>query len=271
MSIVEQTDRPTDFVLQQKTKAEERELYSRAAFFVGALLVVWSIVMLYTGSINVLGVIQNSASNATIFSPTHYVIYDRSTKTVCDRLICVKPFEWWIYAKNGSVLVFDVSGYLCPQNMSAALVVPTTVTGEVDETYSFKNICVHKTLSNLIAAYQNFTTYTIDYSIPKIQTYDNSFTVLDALNDLFTKYITQSVDSSSGLTHQQSLEKTFETASNRSAFMIGLTEHSTRLDSKFASSKRPAVASKKSRNTFMDRDIANAHHKNASDILKQRK
>lgn len=132
------------------------------------------------------------SSNATQFKPTYFQIFDKSTTNNCDRLIRVQPFDWIIWAKFGKIYVLNQSSYSCPVGFLAAVAVPSTKTD--DSGYDFKSVCLNVLITDIIAAYKDVSPYIEYFEIESLQSQENKFTVLDALNYLLTKYITMKSD-----------------------------------------------------------------------------
>lgn len=82
--------------------------YFQVVNILAGLILIALCLILATKSGSILYRVQKIASEKSEFDLTYFIIYDRSTETVCDRLICVKPFDWWVYAKNGDVLIFNI-------------------------------------------------------------------------------------------------------------------------------------------------------------------
>lgn len=125
------------------------------------------------------------AEENTRFKSTFFLIYDRSTSDICDRLIIVQPFGWIIWAINGDVYILDnVVTNVCPLGSSLAI----RVTNDI---ITFNTICINAVPLSLINMYKD--PQRIDYNIEE-SSQKNKFTVLDALNILFKNYITIQFD-----------------------------------------------------------------------------
>lgn len=118
------------------------------------------------------------ASERTRFAPVYFEIYDKSTAELCDRLIVVKPFNYFILAKNKQVWVLDSQMIDCDSHEMAITLAPNTSNG------SWLNTCSTTLLSTLVDAYQTSPPITVPINLTK-----GSFTVIDALNLLFKNYI----------------------------------------------------------------------------------
>lgn len=131
----------------------------------------------------------NKASEETQFNPFVMEIYDKSDDSNCDRLIKIKPFDWVVFAKSGNVYVFDDTIYSCSPGNAPVVKIPKqkdTSTGN----YVFNMVCVNTTLSELFLSYQSANKYMINYNPKELWSIENKFTILDALNFLFKRYIT---------------------------------------------------------------------------------
>lgn len=126
-----------------------------------------------------------TAEEKTRFKPTFFLIYDRSTPDICDRLIIVQPFGWIIWAINNDVYILDnIIANVCPLGSSVAI----RVTNDI---MTFNATCMNVVPLSLINLYKD--PQRIDYDIQE-SAHENKFTVLDALNILFKKYITIQFD-----------------------------------------------------------------------------
>uniref|UniRef100_A0AAU8GD55 Uncharacterized protein n=1 Tax=Faxonius propinquus nudivirus TaxID=3139431 RepID=A0AAU8GD55_9VIRU len=131
------------------------------------------------------------ASMDTEFGTTYLNIYDKSTSIKCDRLIIVKPFEWIIWAKNGSVYILGDTNYQCPINYTPATIVPHVINDESMSIYNFKSVCLHSVFNDIINNYTlNIIPTKINFDIKLLQSDPSKFTILDILNYLFLNYIT---------------------------------------------------------------------------------
>lgn len=118
------------------------------------------------------------ASKKTRFAPVYFEIYDQSTTEHCDRLIVVKPFNYYILAKNGEVWVLDSEMTECEAHEMSVSLAPFTDHG------AWFNTCSTTNLSSIVDGYQINAPVTVTVNIDK-----GTFTVIDALNLLLKKYI----------------------------------------------------------------------------------
>lgn len=135
------------------------------------------------------------ASKETQFDTTFFEIYERSVdSTNCNRLIIVQPFKWHIWAINGSVYLLNESNKSCPINYTPSILVPTNKSDELSNQV-FNDICINKVFNEITTSYtDNLQPIIINFDIETLQSTENKFTILDALNFLFTKYITMDLD-----------------------------------------------------------------------------
>lgn len=139
------------------------------------------------------------ASKETQFGTTFFEIYDKSTTEICDRLILVQPFGWLIWSKNGKVYVLGDTNHDCPLNYTPAAFIPNIV-GEGDHYYNFNGVCLHIVLNDVVNNYRNnIMPAIIPFDIPKLQARPSQFTIIDALNYLFTKWLTMDAPESSNI------------------------------------------------------------------------
>jgi len=157
---------------------------------IGSIILIG--IILYIIIVNKPDIIERNvmkASEQTNFNPTYFEIYDKSTDTICDRIIIVQPFGWIIWAKAGFVYVINDTNYACPTATTPAIRIPT----EIDITksiYTFDSVCINIVLDSVLNGYRDVIAIKIPYEIEKLQQQPNKFTILDALNYLFTKYLT---------------------------------------------------------------------------------
>lgn len=132
--------------------------------------------------------ILNDAVNQSKFVPAQFYIYDRSPdNTVCDRLIVIKPFDWVVWAINGKVYILDTGfGYTCSLGKSSIIQVSK-------QKEMFKAQCASINLQAIMHLYIDRTPYIVPYDI-KESSVENKFTILDALNILFKRFITLDID-----------------------------------------------------------------------------
>lgn len=127
------------------------------------------------------------SSVATEFRPTYFEVYDKSTATVCDRLVRVAPFGWTVWAKSGRVYLLNDTNHDCPLNSTPAVVVPD----RDDETkHTFTSVCIDMQLQSVLDGYRDTSPHKVPFEIEDLQAERGKFTILDVLNYLFTRYVT---------------------------------------------------------------------------------
>lgn len=126
--------------------------------------------------------VQN-ATHESIYNPTVFIIYDNSMPNHCNRLINVKPFDWWILACNDELYILNPEGGIqCPNTTSPAVRI-------LDNQYI--ETCMNVSFDSIKRVYERFEPIIVIYTIP---TDSNKFTVLSALNLLVKEYITFNVN-----------------------------------------------------------------------------
>lgn len=128
--------------------------------------------------------IMNESTDKANFEPSYFEVYDKSTENFCNRLIIVQPFSWYILARNGNVYVITDMQFNCP-------IGTTTATKLHRDQDKFMYTCLNGTLNVLIDSFKKSAQlyYKEIFDIENLQSTKGKFTVLDALNYLFTKYI----------------------------------------------------------------------------------
>lgn len=133
--------------------------------------------------------LETSSRNSR-FSTTYFTIFDKSTEDVCDRLIVVNPFNWIIYYYIDTIYLLNVSNDTCNNNETPAVIVDLESSGKNSSTYAFPSYCLRWNLIDLLTLYQaSAIVKRVPYDIKDLQSTPHSFTVIDALNFLFTRYI----------------------------------------------------------------------------------
>lgn len=128
--------------------------------------------------------IYKESEKNTRFEPTYYLIYDRSTKTECNRLIRVMPFNWVIWAINSDIYIIETTGpAVCPSGTTPAIQV-------VSDIYSMQTTCLSVLFQSILNLYPG-NPHKVFYDIEK-SSVPHKFTILDALNDLLQRYLTVS-------------------------------------------------------------------------------
>lgn len=129
--------------------------------------------------------IIDEAVNESAYRPTVFKIYDKSSNDICNRLIIVSPFDWYIWACRGELYILNPEGGLhCAIGSTPAIRVFAS---------QFIETCLKLDMNSIL------DNYTLG-RIPTVVPYDiegTTFTVLSALNILMKSYITfdrESVD-----------------------------------------------------------------------------
>lgn len=128
-----------------------------------------------------LGELLRKGVAATEFSLTAFEIYDRSTEKICDRLIIVRPFDWYILALNNELLILnpEVFTSICPRDSASAI--------RIDGNERYTEICLNaRSNESVVSSYTNSSRhFHISFDIA-----GNKFTVLSAINMLLDmKYV----------------------------------------------------------------------------------
>lgn len=131
-----------------------------------------------------------NASVAARFRPTYFEVYDKSSDTVCDRLVLVKPFEWTVWAKSGRVYLINDTNCDCPLNTTPAVVVPHQLPNDAAAKYLFTSVCIDVHLQSLLDGYRDVRPHRVAFEIQDLQAERDKFTILDVLNHLFKRYLT---------------------------------------------------------------------------------
>lgn len=120
--------------------------------------------------------IINRAAAECEFKQCEFVIYDKSSDFICDRLIIVKPFDWILWNTRNILFIINPERPMtCGlDNVGAIRILRDTM----------YESCLNVTLKNLINSYTSpeysgVVVKRIPYTIE-----DNTFTVLSAINTL---------------------------------------------------------------------------------------
>lgn len=169
-------------------------LISSAIIVLLMIVVLIAVAFLYTNRVRTVELMIDEASQLTQYSPTFYEIYDKSTKDICNRLIVVQPFGWTILARFGKVFVINETPFHCQGGSTPAVEIEDAtkrVYVTTDDEQYFQSVCLSVELQTLYTHYKSvgLPVY-VPFHISQIQQEAGRFTVFDALNDLFSKYIT---------------------------------------------------------------------------------
>lgn len=122
--------------------------------------------------------VVDDAVTRAAYQPTVFRIYDKSTENVCNRLIVVSPFDWYIWACREELYILNPEGGIrCAANTTPAIRVYAD---------QFVESCLKINYNTILEEYTKKTH-------PKIVPYDiegTTFTILSAINILAEKWIT---------------------------------------------------------------------------------
>nr|AHW98269.1 PIF-4 [Nilaparvata lugens endogenous nudivirus] len=144
-------------------------------------ILVASIALCFVHNINKrtkINTILDKASIESEFNATIFQIYDRSTPKQCDRLIRIRPFDWYVWAVCGELYILNPEGVTqCGPGSTPAIQVFAE---------QFAEKCLSLNYDSILNPYIRLPAKHIDYSIGDTKT----FTILSALNILVKKWIT---------------------------------------------------------------------------------
>jgi hypothetical protein len=104
------------------------------------------------------------------------------------------PFNWVIWAINEDIYIIETTGAaICPSGTTPAIQV-------LSDIYSMSTACITVLFQSILNLYPG-KPHKIFYDIEK-SSVPYKFTILDALNDLFEKYLTVSFDNEQNLTNR---------------------------------------------------------------------
>lgn len=138
-------------------------------------------VIYYLRPTKILTKAYKEAEFETRWAPTYFLIYDNSTETECNRLVQIMPFDWYVWAINKNVYIIEnTAGIMCPfATLPAIQLTPDPNT--------FVHACLTVTLPGIISLYSEPHRVFYDITESSVQ---YKFTILDALNILFQRYLT---------------------------------------------------------------------------------
>nr|AKH40401.1 putative 19kda protein [Kallithea virus] len=121
--------------------------------------------------------IINIAAERSTFRPNVFKIYDKSTKTHCNRVIMVEPFGWYLWAIRDELFILNSeSGARCPVGSMSAIQVFGT---------QFVETCLALDMNSIYLGYINGRNpVVVPYEIE-----GTTFTILSAINILVRNYI----------------------------------------------------------------------------------
>lgn len=124
-----------------------------------------------------LNALVDRAASESSFSPTVFRIYDRSSADICDRLICIMPFDWWVWACRGELYILNPEGGIkCATGNTPAVRVFSD---------QFVEVCLSLEYDSLLSGYTTLPCKIVPYKITT-----SVFTILSALNILVKRWVT---------------------------------------------------------------------------------
>lgn len=178
-------------------------------FIVVLLIIVISSIILYSKkNVNIRRIFDDAVYDSQ-YSHTEFIIYDRSSDAICNRLIVVKPFDWYIWACRDELYVLNPEGGVqCSADSVGAVRIFKDSFYEVCVMMSFQNILdlymrpnvktkrryvpyslndIGSTSQHARLTKENF--YEIENDINKEDETKITFTIFSALNELVKKWI----------------------------------------------------------------------------------
>ncbi|CAD6233867.1 GSCOCT00014109001.2-RA-CDS [Cotesia congregata] len=125
------------------------------------------------------------------FQPTFLEIYEQSTRSKCNRLILMRPYEWAFWAVNGQCFVLNaLKEFDCPSRTSPTLIFDALTTKLSDPNI----VCLPVEYDVVKSEYSSYGPPIINYfNIEDVQNHGR-FTIYDALNYLLKNYIEINLD-----------------------------------------------------------------------------
>lgn len=146
-------------------------------------LVCFHFMHVFNKDSNINEIIRN-ASLESEFSPTVFRIYDKSSKYICNRLIIISPFNWYLWACNNELFILNPDGGVrCSIDSCPAVQIFMN---------QFVETCLNLNINSILDLYVTGKTPTI---IPyEIGIDSKGFTILSALDILKKKWITFDIE-----------------------------------------------------------------------------
>lgn len=120
--------------------------------------------------------ILNDSVKSSEYKPTIFEVYDKSNKETCDRLIVIKPFDWYLWNTNEELYVLNPeNGMFCGAGSTPAIKILKS---------DYIKCCLKVDFDSIIRSYKQSSKYEIEYEIDK-----PVFTIFTALNILCKKYL----------------------------------------------------------------------------------
>lgn len=133
--------------------------------------------------VNIGGIVDHAAQEAA-FNSSVFIIHDKSSDTVCNRLITVRPFDWTIWACRGELYILNPEGGI---QCSAGRTPAVKVYGD-----RFVETCLTLSYDTIIGSYSTNNGAKIKHVPYEIE--GTTFTILTALNILAKDWITFDTD-----------------------------------------------------------------------------
>lgn len=140
------------------------------------LAFLFAALVLYTESPGQFAYAIGIASKKSQIEDSYFEIYDKSSETVCNRLIVVKPFDWYILSRHGSAYVLNQTTNNCNDSSTPA--------AKIIDSDMFENVCLPHTMADIIDSFSVETPVQVPYKITGVK-----FNILDALNCLSSGYL----------------------------------------------------------------------------------
>lgn len=154
------------------------DVYSTVLFIISLLIAIATLLFIdhiVRERLN-FAAVTREAIKESAFEPTVFMIYDRSTKNVCDRLIRVMPFDWWIWACRNELFILNPEGSIkCAAGSTPAVQVFAS---------QFIETCLSVSFDSIVNSYTRLRSKIVPYEIE-----NDTFTVLSALNLLVKEWI----------------------------------------------------------------------------------
>lgn len=169
--------------------------------------------------VNIGSVLDNSVK-ASVFNSTVFIIHDRSTNTICNRLITVRPFDWVVWAIRGHLYILNPEGGTkCPVGYTPAVRVYAN---------HFVETCLSLSYETIISAYSTSSRAIIKH-VPYNIGDEVAFTILTALNILTKDWITFDVSPATGASTLRDITPTADNQSGDNSRTCGGHETSQQL------------------------------------------
>lgn len=99
------------------------------------------------------------ATAASAFKVTNFAIYDQSTLDICNRLIIVEPFQWYILNRGTRLYVLTTEMQLrCASNTIAAV--------NISPDGRYNSLCMPGNINVLLQEYRKYKRFDVPYELP---------------------------------------------------------------------------------------------------------